>query len=163
MTAALIVSDMEAVLRHESEAAMKREEMIAKLNEDLAAELGAIITYLTYAARVDGPQRPQLSAFLTAEVSGEQVHATYLANKIVALGGEPTTIPSAVPMPMGNQAMMQAVLDMEREAVARYTQRIQDAEAFGDIALKVTLEDFIRDESDHVEETQAILRHWGVV
>ena len=64
---------------------MTPEEMIEKLNEDLASELGAVITYLTYAARVDGPQRPQLSAFLTAEVSGEQVHATYLANKIVSL------------------------------------------------------------------------------
>ena len=140
---------------------MTPEEMIEKLNEDLASELGAVITYLTYAARVDGPQRPQLSAFLTAEVSGEQVHATYLANKIVSLGGEPTTVPSEVPLPQGNQAMMQAVLDMEREAVARYTGRLSDAEAFGDIALKVALEDFIRDETEHAEETEAILRHWG--
>ena len=51
---------------------------------------------------------------------------------------------------------------MERDAVGRYTQRIQDAEAYGDIALKVTLEDFIRDETTHVEETEAILRHWDL-
>lgn len=141
---------------------MERAELIAKLNVDLAAELGAIITYITYAARVEGPHRPQLSQFLTAEVSGEQVHATYLANKIVALGGEPTTTPAAVPLPIGNRAMLEAVLQLEREAVARYTGRLADAEAFGDIALKVTLEDFIRDEATHVEETEAILRHWDI-
>lgn len=141
---------------------MEREEIVAKLNKDLAAELGAIVTYLTYAARVDGPHRPQLSQFLNAEVSGEQVHATYLANKIVALAGEPTTVPSPVPLPKGNRAMIEAVLEMEREAVSRYIGRIDDAEAFGDIALKVTLEDFIRDEATHVEETEAILRHWEI-
>lgn len=141
---------------------MERAELIEKLNVDLAAEFAAIVTYITYAARVDGPHRPQLSQFFTAEVSGEQIHATYLSNKIVALGGEPTTVPADIPLPEGNRAMLEAVLSMEREAVARYTQRLQDAEAFGDIALKVTLEDFIRDESSHVEETEAILRHWDL-
>ena len=141
---------------------MERTELIDNLNVDLAAELGAIVTYITYAARVDGPHRPQLSQFFSAEVNGEQVHAAYLSNKIVAMGGEPTTVPSAVPLPNGNRAMLEAVLSMERDAVSRYTQRIQDAEAYGDIALKVTLEDFIRDESSHVEETEAILRHWDL-
>jgi len=141
---------------------MERADLIDRLNEDLAAELAAIVTYITYAARVDGPQRPQLAQFFTAEVSGEQVHATYLSNKIVALGGEPTTVPAEVPLPTGNRAMLEAVLDLEREAVNRYTERLQDAEAFGDIALKVTLEDFIRDETGHLEETEAILRHWDL-
>ena len=141
---------------------MERAELIDRLNVDLAAELGAIVTYITYAARVDGPHRPQLSQFFTAEVNGEQVHATYLSNKIVSLGGEPTTVPAGVPLPVGNRAMLEAVLDMERDAVSRYTTRIQDAEDFGDIALKVTLEDFIRDETSHVEETEAILRHWDL-
>ena len=141
---------------------MERAELISKLNEDLAAELAAVIAYITYAARVDGPHRPQLSQFFSAEVTGEQVHATYLSNKIVSLGGEPTTIPAEVPLPQGNRAMVEAVLSMERAAVERYTQRISDAEAFGDIALKVTLEDFIRDEAGHAEETEAILRHWDL-
>jgi len=35
--------------------------MINALNEDLAGELGAIIQYLTYAVKVNGPYRPQLS------------------------------------------------------------------------------------------------------
>ncbi len=140
---------------------MERNTLVGLLNDDLAAELGAMVTYITFAARVDGPHRPQLSSFFSAEVSGEQVHAVYLANKIVSLGGEPTTRPVEVPLPMGNRAMLEYVLEMERAAAARYVIRAQQAEDFGDIGLKITLEDFIRDESTHVEETEAILRHWG--
>ena len=70
---------------------MSKEEIIRGLNKDLAGELSAIIQYITYAAKATGPFRPQLSQFFLAEVADEQTHAQYLANKIVALGGEPVT------------------------------------------------------------------------
>ena len=139
---------------------MSKDELIARLNDDLASELGAIIMYLIYAARATGPYRPQLSQFFLAEVADEQLHAQYLANKIVALGGEPTTVPGAVPLPVGDRAMLEAVLQAEREATRGYTERAQQAEAYGDKGLAVQLEDFIRDESNHVEETERILRDW---
>ena len=72
---------------------MNKQEMIDALNQDLAGELGAIIQYITYAAKATGPYRPQLSQFFLTEVADEQLHAQFLANKIVALGGEPTTVP----------------------------------------------------------------------
>ena len=40
---------------------MDKETLIQRLNEDLAGELGAIVQYVTYAAKVTGPYRPQLS------------------------------------------------------------------------------------------------------
>ena len=134
--------------------------MIERLNEDLASELGAIIQYLTYAARATGPYRPQLSQFFLTEVADEQVHAQYLANKIVSLGGEPTTVPRAIPLPKGNRGMLEAVLKSEQQVTAGYTKRAKEAEEFGDKGLVVQLEDFIRDESNHVEETQRILKDW---
>lgn len=76
---------------------MNKQTLINNLNDDLAGELSAIIQYLTYAARVTGPYRPQLSQFFLTEVADEQLHAQFLANKIVALGGEPTTTPRPVP------------------------------------------------------------------
>ena len=54
---------------------MTKETLIKRLNADLANELGAIIQYLTYAARATGPYRPQLSQFFLAEVADEQMHA----------------------------------------------------------------------------------------
>lgn len=134
--------------------------LIERLNEDLAGELGAIIQYLTYAAKATGPYRPQLVQFFLAEVPDEQAHAQFLANKIVALGGEPTTEPRPVPAAASNRDMLQAVLEAERRAVADYTRRAQEAEAFGDKGLMVQLEDMVRDESGHAEETERILRDW---
>jgi bacterioferritin len=134
--------------------------LIERLNEDLAGEFGAIIQYLTYAARATGPFRPQLSQFFLAEVPDEQAHAQFLANKIVALGGTPTTTARPVPAAKGNRQMVEAVLEAERKAIADYTQRAKDAEAFGDRGLVVQLDDMVRDESTHAEETERILRDW---
>ncbi len=134
--------------------------MIANLNNDLAGELGAIIQYITYAARTTGPYRPQLSEFFLAEVSDEQKHAEFLAKKIVALGGTPTTVPRPVPESRSNRDMLEAVAEAEARAVSDYSERARQAEAFGDKGLAVELEDMVRDESGHLEETQRILKDW---
>ncbi len=139
---------------------MNKQTMIEHLNEDLAGELGAIIQYLTYAAKVNGPYRPQLSQFFLVEVADEQLHAQFLANKIVSLGGEPTTQPRSVTAAHTNREMVEAVLVSERQAVKDYTQRAKEAEEFGDKGLVVQLEDIVRDESSHSEETERLLRDW---
>ena len=141
---------------------MNKKELIERLNEDLAGEFGAVLQYLTYAAKATGPYRPQLAQFFLTEVADEQGHAQFLANKIVALGGEPVTQPRPVPVAKANRKMLQAVLEAERKAVADYTQRAKEAEEFGDKGLMVQLEDMVRDESTHAEETERILRDWPV-
>jgi bacterioferritin len=137
-----------------------KQQVIQRLNEDLAGEFGAIIQYLTYAAKATGPYRPQLAQFFLAEVIDEQGHAQFLANKIVALGGDPTTQPRPVPAAHSNRQMLQAVLEAERKAIADYTQRAKDAELLGDKGLVVQLEDMVRDESTHAEESERMLRDW---
>jgi bacterioferritin len=139
---------------------MSKEDLIKALNDDLASELSAIAQYITYAAKATGPYRPQLSQFFLTEVTDEQLHAQFLANKIVALGGEPTTVAKPVEKAADNKAMLEAVLRAEKTAVAGYTERAKQADAFGDKGLAVQLEDMIRDESGHAEETERMLRDW---
>jgi bacterioferritin len=139
---------------------MDKQEIIKLLNEDLSGELGAIIQYITYAAKTTGPYRPQLSEFFLAEVPDEQGHAQYLANKIVALGGEPTTKARDVPAAKSNREMVEAVREAEKRAVADYTKRARQAEEFGDKGMVVQLEDIVRDETGHLEETERLLRDW---
>ena len=130
------------------------------LNEDLAYELSAITQYLTYAAKVSGPYRPELSKWMLAEVPEETAHAQFLATKIVAMGGEPTTTPKPVARARTNKEMLEAILEAESEAVRRYTERAAQAESAGEKGLQVQLEDMVRDETDHRDETQRILRDW---
>lgn len=141
---------------------MDKQTLIDHLNDDLAGELSAIIQYLTYAAKATGPYRPELAAFFLAEVTDEQTHAQFLANKIVALGGEPTTEPRPVPPASSNRQMLEVVLAAEQQAIKDYTQRAQEAEQFGDKGLVVQLEDMVRDETGHSEETERMLRDWPV-
>jgi len=139
---------------------MNKQTLIDNLNEDLAGELSAIIQYLTYAAKATGPYRPQLVQFFMAEVADEQLHAQFLANKIVALGGEPVTQPRPVTAAHTNKEMLEAIVVAEQKATVDYTQRAREAESFGDKGLAVQLEDMVRDESGHAEETERILRDW---
>ncbi len=139
---------------------MDKQTLIDHLNQDLSGELGAIIQYLTYAAKATGPYRPQLAQFFITEVADEQLHAQYLANKIVALGGEPATTARPVPPAHTNRELLQAVLIAEREATEGYTQRAREADALGEKGLMVQLEDMVRDESGHAEETERMLRDW---
>ena len=139
---------------------MDKQTLINGLNEDLAGELSAIAQYITYAAKATGPYRPQLSQFFLAEVADEQGHALYLANKIVAYGGEPTTEARPVPPAATNREMVEAVLTAEQQAIKDYSLRAEQAEEFGDKGLAVQLEDMVRDESGHADETERILRDW---
>lgn len=148
-----------AVKRHNGHLKAK-DHLVEQLNADLAGELGAIAQYITYAAKVTGPYRPQLEDFFMAEVPDEQRHATFLANKIVALGGEPVTEARVVKPAHTNLEMVEAVLEAEQRAVRDYTQRAMDAEEFGDKGLAVELENIVSDETGHAEETERILRNW---
>ena len=98
--------------------------------------------------------------FFLAEVADEQLHAQFLANKIVALGGEPVTVPREVPEAGSNKEMLEAILAAEKQANLDYQERAKQAEAFGDKGLAVQLEDMVRDESGHAEETERLLRDW---
>jgi bacterioferritin len=59
-----------------------------------------------------------------------------------------------------NREMVEAVLTAESRAIKDYTRRAKEAEAFGDKGLMVQLEDMVRDESNHAEETERLLRDW---
>ena len=142
---------------------MDKQTLINALNEDLAGELQAVIQYMTYSAKVTGPWRPQLVEFMRAEIPDELGHAQFLADKIAALGGTPTTEARSVPNANTAQDMLKAILEAERRAIQNYTQRAKQADEFGDKGLVVQLEDIVRDETGHAEETEKLLRNWEQV
>ena len=56
--------------------------------------------------------------------------------------------------------MLEAILSAELRAVNDYTERARQAETYGDKGLMVQLEDMVRDESSHSEETARMLQDW---
>jgi bacterioferritin len=137
-----------------------REELIRGLNEDLAHEYNAIISYMLFSRLVSGPLRLELSGFLEGEIADELEHAKFLSNKIVALGGRPATEPSPVELPGSNKEMIELALQAERDTIRRYTERARQAEAVGELGLKIELENLLAEETRHKEDLERILSGW---
>lgn len=137
-----------------------QEQFIDLLNVDLAHEFGAVILYRTYASQVQGQWRMELRQFFEAEIPDELGHAQILADKIVALGGTPTTVPSPVKPAKDAREMLRNALDDEIDTIQRYVTRRRQAEALGHYGLAVELDDLIRDESTHRDSIQLILKRW---
>ena len=98
--------------------------------------------------------------FLDQEIADELGHARLLEHKIVALGGTPTTRPAEVRLGASNREIFEIVLQAERDTIERYTQRLKQADAAGEVGLRVDLEDIISDETRHRDDLELILRNW---
>src|SRR6201988_5290271 len=101
--------------------------LIDGLNHDLAGEYQAILMYTHYSAKLTGPYRRELRSFFQAEIADEQGHAQFLADKIAALGGEPTTEPRPVPHAEQPREMLDQALGAEEQAIADYNTRLRQA------------------------------------
>jgi bacterioferritin len=137
-----------------------RQALIDGLNHDLAGEYQAILMYTHYSAKLTGPYRRELRALFQAEITDEQGHAQFLADKIAALGGEPTTVPRPVAHADQPREMLGQALAAEVQAVKDYNARIRQAEGFGDFGLKADLESQVADETRHKEELERIIAGW---
>lgn len=138
----------------------KLEPLLEGLNQDLAGEFQAILMYTTYSALLTGPYRRELRALFQAEITDELGHAQFIADKIAALGGQPTTAPREVSMVTRPREMIEQALAAELQAITDYTARILQAQEYGDIGLKVRLEEQLSDETQHKEELELILNGW---
>jgi bacterioferritin len=137
-----------------------RQQLIDGLNRDLAHEYQAVISYLLYSRLVNGPLRLELSGFLESEIGDELEHAKFLSHKIIALGGTPVTEPAEVTLTTDNREMLQISLQAEKDTIERYTQRVKQAEAAGELGLKVELENLVAEETKHKEDLERVLFGW---
>ncbi len=135
----------------------KLQRLIEGLNSDMNAELNTIVRYIRHASVLKGMAGHEARELLKQEVMDEVKHATYLADKIVALGGTPKVQPEAPAEVFDWQDVLKDALKYELEAIAGYRERARQAEEVGDIGLKTTLEVFAEDETRHKEEIERLL------
>ena len=135
-----------------------KETLIEGLNQDLNHELEAVLRYLYHSASATSLLGHELREMLKKELVDELGHAVFLADKITALGGE---IQLNVRMPKkvrSAKEMLEENAAAEQEVVKNYTERVAQAEAFGDKGLVIRLEDMLAEETDHAEEMQRLGR-----
>ncbi|HVE91508.1 MAG TPA: ferritin-like domain-containing protein [Actinomycetota bacterium] len=137
---------------------MDKTKLIELLNDDLAHELQAVLTYLHQYATAGGLKGHELREILEPEIVEELDHAKFLADKIVSLGGKPKLQPAPFEEHADVKAMLEYDLSLEKEAIQGYTERAEQAKEFGDVGLSVRLEDMVADETEHAETIERLLR-----
>jgi bacterioferritin len=137
---------------------MTREELINGLNEDLNLELEGLLRGVYHAAAGRGMLGHELRELLKKELPSELDHATFLADKIVALGGEVRIRPS-LPAELGAaRELLQDNIAAERKIISNYAKRIDQASEFGDKGLVIRLENMLASETDHLEQLERLGR-----
>src|SRR4029077_14513519 len=80
----------------ENAAAITREDLVDLLNEDLAREYQAIISYVVYSQVLKGAKYMNIAAELEIHAGQELQHALIIASQIDYLGGMPEIKPKPV-------------------------------------------------------------------
>ncbi len=126
-----------------------REDLIALLNEDLAREYQAVISYVVYSQVLKGAQYMNIAAELEVHAAEELAHALLIAGQIDYLGGMPLTVAKAVKTSDRAEDMLRFDLESENETIGHYRQRVRQCEALGEYAVAEHIRDILVEEQDH--------------
>jgi bacterioferritin len=133
----------------ERDRTVSRDDLIELLNEDLAREYQAIISYVVYSQVLKGPQYMNIAAELEIHAAEELQHALILANQIDYLGGMPKVTPKPVKTSEKAEEMLHFDLENENETIRNYRQRVRECEALGEYAMAEHIRDILVQEQDH--------------
>ena len=133
---------------------MSNKKIIQGLNEALEREMSNVVSYLHYSFMVRGVNRGPLVEFFRSQAQESFGHATRLGEKIVALGGHPSVRVEAIRelKSVTAEEMLREELAREKEEGQRDIKLLKLVE--DDIALRVMLEEIIKDEQEGIEELE---------
>jgi bacterioferritin len=132
-------------------------QIIDLLNKDLAKEYSALIQYVQHAAVITGPEYDSITAELAVHSTEEHQHAITLSNQIDFLGGVPAVDVADIHISPDSKTMLEQDLDGELDAIARYRERIAQAEMLQEYGLRRALEDILIIEEEHARDLQSAL------
>ena len=136
---------------------LTKAQLIDEINKDLAKEYSALIQYVQHASVITGPQYDTISAELTVHSSEEHQHAITLSDQIDFLGGVPDVNVADIHISPDSKVMLEQDLEGELDAIARYRERIGQAEILQEYGLRRALEDILIIEEEHARDLQSAL------
>ncbi len=126
-----------------------RERLASLLNEDLAREYQAVISYVTYSQVIKGAQFMKIASELEIHAGEELQHALMLSKQIDYLGAIPITTPLPVRMSDKAEDLLRFDLEGENETVRNYRERVRQAESLGEYALADVIRRILCQEQEH--------------
>lgn len=131
------------------DARVTREDLVELLNDDLAREYQAVISYVIYSQVLKGAEYMNIAAELEKHAAEELSHALLLAGQIDYLGGMPVTEPKPVRTSAKAQDMLRFDLEAETDTIHHYRQRVRQCEALGEYAMAEHIRGILVQEQDH--------------
>ena len=128
---------------------VSRNKLIALLNEDLAREYQAIISYVVYSQVLKGAEFMNIADELEKHAAEELNHALMISNQIDYLGGMPAVQPKPVRTSEKAREMLRFDLSNEGETIRNYRERVRQCEQMGEFAMAEHIREILMDEQDH--------------
>ena len=126
-----------------------REELAKGLNEDLAREYQAIISYIVYSQVLKGAQYMNIAGELEKHAQQELTHALTIAKQIDYLGEMPGVQPKQIRTSENAEEMLRFDLENETETIRNYRERVRQCEALGEYAMAEHIREILMQEQEH--------------
>jgi bacterioferritin len=132
-----------------NETEISRDRLGELLNEDLAREYQAIISYVVYSQVLSGAQYMDIAAQLEIHAKQELDHALTISRQIDYLGKMPVVTPKPVRTSKDAKEMLRFDLENENDTIRNYRDRIPQCEALGEYAMAEQIRQILMQEQDH--------------
>jgi bacterioferritin len=128
---------------------MASKELLELLNKAIAREIQVSIQYMWQHVQWRGVKAFSVKDELRKIAVTEMKHAEAIAERLVYLGGEPTTTPTPIYVGKSLREMIERDVKDEEEAIKLYKQIIEVARKEGDVTTAVLFEKILGDEEEH--------------
>src|SRR5262245_63857544 len=128
---------------------ISRDRLAELLNEDLAREYQAIISYVVYSQVLRGAEYMAIADQLEIHARQELEHALKISRQIDYLGKMPSVTPKPVRTSEDARQMLRFDLENENETVRNYRERVRQCEELGEFAMAEQIRQILIQEQDH--------------
>jgi len=128
---------------------LTREQLVTSLNEDLAREYQAIISYVVYSQVLKGAEYMTIATELEKHAQQELSHALIIAKQIDYLGGMPEIHPKPIRTSEEAKEMLRFDLENETETIRNYRERVRQCDALGEYAMAEHIREILIQEQEH--------------
>lgn len=132
-------------------------EILDGLNEIMSTEYTSMIQLMQHSFLMQGADRYTFADLLRDHAKDTLSHARELGDKIVALGGVPSTQIGEIRLSTDTSEMLHQDLDQHRAAVAKIDEMVAKADERKLVALRVLLENMSLEETTFLEEVERAL------
>lgn len=138
----------------------QNKEVLDLLSQIYKIEAAGINRYLHYSFMIMGYNRIPIQKWFRDNATEAMTHSIQIGEKITSLGGHPPIVASDIKEHGHHQIqqLLEESLKFEEEAVALYRKLAILAESLDDIALEEMAREFVKNETEHVDEVRKMMR-----